>query len=479
MTAKASEGSPMPEIMAEFAGAELGDRRRSARLESISAVMAKGPDKTLPQLFPDRSELEVTYRFFANEDVSPDACLEPHFGCTLRRIAKHANIVVPHDTTTFSFGGEARSDIGYVGPETIGFFGHFSIAVTADEARTPLGTLAVRCFARKETAEGKRGRKSPGNASESLRWQQSIEEVVERLGSLAPRAIHVMDREADAYELLAYLIASRIRFVLRLNYDRLVETRDDGGEVGSSPERVTAALARAEDVIERVVFINRRGTKGRSVKKRKTHPVREERHARLRIRGTQVTLLRPREAAKTLPETLVLNAVEAHEVDVPEGQPAVEWRLLTTEPIDSPEAIAAIVDYYRARWRIEEFFKALKTGCAFEQRQVEEASIKRLLAVTVPIAWHLLMIRSIAHAQPTAPATIALTLRQLLLLTGLSVRVPLGPNPTLRQALLAIAGLGGHLKNNGEPGWRTLGAGFQVLLAAEAAVIVWEAREIR
>jgi hypothetical protein len=438
--------------------------------------MAKGADQTLPQLFPDRSELEVVYRFFANDAVSADACLAPHYRATLQRAAAHPVILVPHDTTTFSFGGETRDDLGYVGPETIGFFGHFSIAVTADEARMPLGTLAVRSFARKEKAKGKRGKKSPGEPSEFLHWQESVEEVVGRLGPLAGQAIHVMDREADAYELLAYLLSKEIRFVIRLNYDRTVEGGVDGDD-NSPPQKITTALARAEDVIERVVFINRRGNKGRSGKKRKTHPARMERHAKLKIRGTSITLQRPAEASKTLPPRLTVNVVEAHEVDVPEGQPAVEWRLLTSEPIDTPDALAAVVDYYRGRWRIEEFFKAIKTGCAFEKRQVEEDSILRLLAVTVPIAWHLLMIRSLAHSQPTAPATVALRPIQLTLLSVLSVRVPLGPQPTLREALLAIAGLGGHLKNNGEPGWQTLGAGFQKLLAAEAAVLAWEARK--
>jgi hypothetical protein len=42
---------------------------------------------------------------------------------------------------------------------------------------------------------------------------------------------------------------------------------------------------------------------------------------------------------------------------------------MTTEPIDTPEQILAVVDGYRHRWKIEELFKALKTGCAYEKRQ--------------------------------------------------------------------------------------------------------------
>jgi hypothetical protein len=38
---------------------------------------------------------------------------------------------------------------------------------------------------------------------------------------------------------------------------------------------------------------------------------------------------------------------------------------------------------------------------------------------------------------------------------------------SLREALLAVAALGGHIKNNGEPGWIVLGRGFETLLTLE------------
>jgi IS4 transposase len=43
---------------------------------------------------------------------------------------------------------------------------------------------------------------------------------------------------------------------------------------------------------------------------------------------------------------------------------------MTTEAVETAEQVAAVVDAYRARWLIEEFFKALKTGCGFEAGSV-------------------------------------------------------------------------------------------------------------
>ena len=38
--------------------------------------------------------------------------------------------------------------------------------------------------------------------------------------------------------------------------------------------------------------------------------------------------------------------------------------------------------------------------------------------------------------------------------------------------MLAIARLGGHIKNNGEPGWIVLGRGFQDLLLLEIGALM-------
>jgi hypothetical protein len=142
--------------------------------------------------------------------------------------------------------------------------------------------------------------------------------------------------------------------------------------------------------------------------------------------------------------------------------------LVTTEPIETPEDIERVVDFYRARWLIEEFFKALESGCDFEGRQLEtRAALLNALALFSAVAWRLLLLRSLAREHSDEPAEEALTEVQLKILRRESKRVALGASVTVREAYLAIAGLGGHLKRNGEPGWQTLGRGFEDLLQFE------------
>ena len=179
------------------------------------------------------------------------------------------------------------------------------------------------------------------------------------------------------------------------------------------------------------------------------------------------------ESAHAPEPELTLHVVRVWEPKPPAGAPAVSWMLYTSEPIATKEQLLAVVDYYRSRWVVEEFFKALKTGCAFEKRQLESYSALSIaLAVFLPIAWRLLIARSLCRLDPDAPATTVASKVQLTLLRHkLKLRALPATGATLRsRASLrdAIAKLGGHLKRNGPPGWLTLGSGFESLLLMEA-----------
>jgi len=295
--------------------------------------------------------------------------------------------------------------------------------------------------------------------------------MVDHVHELVPdrqRIIHVMDREADCFELVQALVRQGNRFVIRLAYDRRIES---GG--ASDARTTTEALDRAADVVEREVALSHRVAKGRSSKDRKRYPPRKGRMATLRFRATTVELRRPDGLPATMAPLVRVNLVQVSEVDAPDGEEPVQWRLITSEPIGTAAEIAAVIDHYRGRWTIEDYFKSLKTGCAFEKRQLHSRhAMLNALAVFATVAWRLLAIRTLARANSERPASQLLTPMQLKLLTRASKRIKLPSAPTIREAFLAIAGLGGHLKRNGDPGWRTLGAGFDRLLLLEQGATI-------
>lgn len=181
------------------------------------------------------------------------------------------------------------------------------------------------------------------------------------------------------------------------------------------------------------------------------------------MRAETVHLARPSGAVDTLPLTLAVHVVEVREVEPPEGEEPVHWVLYTQEPIETAADLLRIVALYTTRWVIEESCKALKTGCAYEARQLESYDALRvLLAMLLPIATRVLSYRTLAHHTPALAAEHAADeeTRQLL---AASPRVNWPKAPTVKDLLWAIAALGGHRPSNGEPGWQTLLRGMEVL----------------
>jgi hypothetical protein len=190
--------------------------------------------------------------------------------------------------------------------------------------------------------------------------------------------------------------------------------------------------------------------------------------ARLGFAATRIVIPRPQYLFDPLAKQIDLSLVHVYEIDPPKQEPAVEWFLYTSEPVETPEQIGAAVDAYRARWTIEEFNAALKTGCAYEAREFESChALLNILALSLPIACEVMWLRSRARSSPDAPATEVLTSLQLNVLRHFS-SYKLGPSPTVADALLAVAALGGHLRRNGPPGWKVLLAGMTDLLAYTA-----------
>jgi hypothetical protein len=458
-------------LVEEMRSGDLGDQRLNDRRDRVIAALEQAPDAAFPEACADDADVEALYRFLRNPRVSLDALIEPHVLATQTRCAAVGEVLVIHDTTDMVFTGEsARAGLLPLSKRRHGFWLHAALAVSADGLRAPLGLLSMMPFVRKVRAPA-----TPKPATltrwadplkESRCWGEGVAAVRARLGATA-RAIHVMDRAGDSYELFADLLAHDDRFVVRLNHDRQVATADGAGTLSTVMPR--------EALGERQVTLAPRYTGNRPQQARKKHPARAGRVAMLRFAARPLSVQRPQGWPRTLPPSLSVNVVYVWEVDAPAGEEPVEWRLITREPIETLTEVLRIVDIYRTRWLIEEFFKALKTGCAYEKRQLESLqTLLVALALLAPVAWQLLLLRHLAHTAPDSPATAVLTIRQVHVLRASSVGTRLGHRPTVAEALHAIASLGGHLRQNGSPGWLVLGRGMQKLVLMESGWIAAE-----
>lgn len=466
----------------ELAGADFNDRRLSRRLSAIANTLAASPSSSFPRATDDDAALEGTYRFLSNPKVTPERSLAPHLRRTVERASASGAVFVVHDTTQFNFGSFPREGLGRVGRGgSYGFYGHFALAVAADGSRLPLGVLGLHTLFRKEkTKRLKHGKNQDNPANEAHRWTALFEETNDALAGNA-QAVHVMDREGDNYALFSRMVALKARFVVRLSRDRKLARRTPNQVTSGEHDTVKEALEGALALAEREVPIATR-RRQEMPSNRKRHPSRTSRMAKLQISAGTVTIPRPVTSSKSPHESLALNLVHVVEVDAPPQAEPVEWWLWTSEPVAVAEEALAVVDAYRSRWVIEEFFKSLKTGCGFEKRQLESSgALLNALAVLAAVAWRLLVLRTLARDPSDVPADAALTPVQLKCLRFAYKKQRKRDLPqqlTAREAMLAVAALGGHIVANGDPGWQVLGRGFEKLLTIEEGYfLAMEARD--
>jgi hypothetical protein len=445
-----SEPITSEELAFEVGSTNFEDERLNRRLRSLVGRLSVDPGSSLPRAL-DSAGLEAAYRFFSNHQVTPELILQPHFEATRKRSETEGDFLIVHDSTTFlyRYDGE-REGLGRVKRMSPGgkqaFFAHISLAVAADGTRRPLGVAAFKTWVRGPEKSG----------VEYQRWEEQIRVSSAQLHA-AKTSIHVMDREADDYKMFDALLRDGHRFVARCQYNRRLET-----ELGI--EKLYDVIARVSASADREVPLSRRKPRKNPVAE-KIHPSRHGRVAKLSVAAATVEFKQPaplksREASSP---TITINVVRVWEPAPPDGEAAIEWTLLTSEPISTPEQQLAIVDHYRARWTIEEYFKAIKSGCDFEKRQLQDyESLINLLAVFAPIAYRMLLIRSEARRTPDAPASDVISQDHIDVLRARG-RLKLSASPTTREIYLAIAALGGHLKHNGDPGWSTLAYGLEKL----------------
>lgn len=447
----------VPDAVAEFSNLSLGDARLDSRLDAIVNALQARPDAGFPQAMGDDAATEAFYRFLANPKVSAGPLLQSHTDETWERAAAHDVVFAVHDSSLFQFrGDELRDGTFRTSVETSGFLGHVCLAVAGDGSRLPLGVLGMLPVVRPDHGAPYEG---PGLVyeNEARRWQDLVA-IVEDEARPEPHVVHVMDREGDAYELLDLMALLEADFVVRLAQNRRVLTRD-----GTC--RLSDILPDTDLKLTRSVQLSRRRSRNQPPRLKKTHPARDERMAHLEVRVLSTWFVRP-DGVDAVCDEIPVNIVHVVEPDPPVGEEPVSWLLATPLSVDTPDDVAAIVDAYRARWLIEEFFKALKTGCAYEKRQLE--SLDTLLvafSLLAPVAWRLLALRWMSRNEQDRPASDLFTEDELAVLRHLdgSRRKRLPRNPTIRQAMFAVARLGGFLQSNKQPGWQTLGRGLMRL----------------
>jgi hypothetical protein len=430
--------------------AKLGDARLDKRQEQLAEQLSTMSGANLSKTITDWASLKAGYRFVNNQKVSHAGLIEIEEQDTQQRIgqAQGALILAVQDSTSFNFARrKALRGLGVLEDNrTPGFFAHSTLAVS--ETGVPLGLLAQRVWARPQTvkAEAEAHKAIPITEKESFKWLRGLRSLPE----VSQQVITVCDREADIYELFQEAHDQQAAFIVRASRNRRLE---DAALLYSHLRELSAASTFTLRVRRQVN--------------------QAEREAVVELRYATVTLLPPRRplTARVMPlQPLEVQVIEVREIDAPpEVKEALRWVLLTTLPVETLEDAQRVVRFYTYRWLVERFHYVLKSGgCDFEQSQLRTVdALYRLLGLCSAVAWRLLWLTYQARDTPEAPCTIALTDTEWHALTAFTdpSHLPAAAPPTLRQAVRAIAKLGGFIgrQSDGEPGVKTLWRGWQRL----------------
>ena len=174
-------------------------------------------------------------------------------------------------------------------------------------------------------------------------------------------------------------------------------------------------------------------------------------HARFDYK--RVNLLPPIGKARRYPP-LSLTVIHATEVDPPEGRKPIDWKLLTDLPDESTDQVIEKMAWYAMRWKIELFFKILKSGCNAEKLKLQTAErLVNLIAIFCILSWRIFWMTMLNRARPNENPECAPTPAEIGVIDQIAARagrVP-PPNPKLSDYLREIARLGGYLARSHDP----------------------------
>jgi hypothetical protein len=255
------------------------------------------------------------------------------------------DLVVIQDTSELALGGHRAKANGYgpvgKGGALRGLLLHAVLAVDAGTGSV-LGLVDAKVWNRKGgKAKPRRARETP--QKESQRWLDGTTLAGEVLAA-ANSITGVSDRESDIYEHFARR-PSNVHLIVRACQNRQIET-DAAGQMN-------LLFSHVDSLPE----------EGRLEVKIPAAPGRKARVTELAVRFSRVVLCKPLHgAARDLPATIALTMVDVRETSTPEDGKPIHWRLLTTHEVSSLGEAHRIIDLYRMRWAIEEFFHTLKTA---------------------------------------------------------------------------------------------------------------------
>ncbi|NJO32987.1 MAG: IS4 family transposase [Rhodospirillales bacterium] len=347
--------------------------------------------------------------------------------------ASGRHVLAIQDTSEISFHttSEHRRGLGEIGKggRARGLLLHAMLALDAQSGAC-LGLAGGQIWTRRGRVKVAH-QKRRSDDKESHRWIATAEQGKQTLAA-ASMVTMVSDREGDIFAVWASVPEENVHLIARSMHDRrLADGRSLYETAASFPVCATRTVALPEREHKRTA-----------------------RSARLSLRFGAVELARPRNTVeRDLPKSIPLSFIEVFEQDPPRGAEPIHWRLLTTHSVTDAKAAWQIIDWYKMRWAIEQFWRLLKLqGLRLEDSQLQTAEgLIKLTAIAAKAAVTTFQLLQAREGYSQEPASLAFAEHEIALLDKLNTRtegataLQKNPHPkaSLAWAAWIIAKLGG------------------------------------
>lgn len=442
---------------AEFGGAELGDARRTQRLVQIAVSVAERPRGCVTQVISDSAAREGAFRFIENDQVSSAAIGRATHLATAKRCAPHDVMIVAVDQATLTLTdrvgkpGFGRTGPGGVSKITGGFQVMSASAVREDGIVE--GLLAQEWFARTHKVPDHSNDRRPLATRESGLWQRAIESAESALADEATNTHpwFQLDRGGDSRAVIEGAIDSHRLITVRSSHNRALER---GGYLHGSMRRLRP-LGTYD-----LQLPSTTGAKARVA------------HLSVRCTRVKLRLLDERGCNRRVVEMWCVHVAER----ASRRENRLEWWLLTTAPTLTFGDARTVIRNYTARWRIEEFHRAWKSGvCNIEDSQLRSAdAFKRWATISAAVAARAERLKTASRAIPESSALSELSRDEIdaAIIISKTHAFAIGDELTLLQAVRLIADIGGYTgkSSGGPPGVRVIQRGLEEVLVGSAVL---------
>ena len=377
-------------------------------------------------------------RLLASQHVTVGRLVDG-WGDQTRHAVAGRHILVIQDSSDIRFATTAdnRRGLGKVKKgKCHGVVLHAMIAVDADSGEM-LGLVSGDVWTRSGDVATPHAKRCLAD-KESRRWPDTVDKARSIL-SAAATITAVNDREGEFYAHWCRTPGDNVHLLTRLMKDHAVL---GGGTVRSAIAGWPLAATTRIELRER--------------------PDRPARTVDLEVRFGTLQIKRPKNTPdRDLPKHCTVNVVEVREAKPPAGAEPVHWILLTSQPVETFDQACRIVEWYRCRWTIEQFFRTLKRqGLRIEDSQVTQADrLCKLVAIAAKAAAIIMMLVHARDGKGRQTASDAFPADQVRFLHRLNLEVQgkterrRNPHPThsLAWAAWIIAKLGGWNEYQAKP----------------------------